>query len=62
MTAGPPRPRPWLQGETQTVGKDGVQRLTVPAAWQLLSGVIGYHAPRKLTAAQAILDGVRMQK
>jgi hypothetical protein len=57
--AGPPRPRPWVQGEPRTVGADDVTALTVPAAWQLLQGVIGYHAPRKLRDAELLLSGLR---
>jgi hypothetical protein len=60
MSAGPARPRPWLEGEAKTLGQGEVERLTVPLAWQLYSGVIGYHVPRRLSNAELLSFGLRL--
>lgn len=52
MNTGPPKPRPWVAGEAATVGTNGVRRLTMPDAFALYAGVIGYHVPRRLANAR----------
>lgn len=55
---GPPRPKPL----SATVDATDDYALTVPQAWSLYSGVIGFHVPRHLANAakiNAALAGVR---
>jgi hypothetical protein len=46
-STGPAKPRLWPAGDT-TAGAD---RLTVPQAWALYNGVLGYHLPKHLNNA-----------
>ena len=49
-TTGPPIPKP----PSADFDTSDDYRLTVPQAWALASGVIGFHVPRNLANAQKI--------
>lgn len=59
MTAGPPRPRPAPASAPLASGGGDVRRLTVPEAYHLWCGVVGYHLPAALQRAAQLSEMLR---
>ena len=55
---GPAKPRPWPADDTT----EGAERLTLPQAWALYNGVLGYHLPRRLNNAGKLSQALAQVK
>jgi len=62
VKAGPPKPRPWPEGEDASLNAEDAERLTAPLAWKLYTGALGFHVPQALANAAVVSQGIRLQR